>query len=148
MTRLQLSLLRCSEFACIILPMQKSSSEVMNWDEVDYERFPKLRNVTGAMEVILSPNEALYIPPLWFHAVQGIGAGNMSVNVFWRSLDKADCDPKDLYGNKDPPAAAQASMLAAQVRRSSPWSPCRLFFLSAISQQITSQDGCQIVVWM
>jgi hypothetical protein len=33
---------------------------------------------------MLSPGEALFIPPLWLHSVQGGPQGNAAVNVFWR----------------------------------------------------------------
>ena len=70
-------------------------------------------------ECELAPGDVLFIPALWFHNVTSIGF-SVALNVFWRShqpspslegpaaLTRAMYDPKDLYGNRDPPAATQA----------------------------------------
>ena len=76
----------------------------------------------------LRKGDVLFIPALWFHNVTSIGF-SVALNVFWRShhdhparapssssgrraADDALYSPKDLYGNKDPPAAARACELA------------------------------------
>jgi len=82
--------------------------------------------VATRRECELAPGDVLFIPALWFHNVTSIGF-SVALNVFWRShqpspspagpagpaaltaaLTRAMYDPKDLYGNRDPPAATQA----------------------------------------
>jgi len=95
---------------------QDSSSAVLDFDAPDLAAFPRLAAVRGAREVMLSPGEVLYIPPLWLHSVQGGKQGNAAVNVFWRDLPREAYEPKDLYGNRDPVAANRAAAAAAEVR--------------------------------
>ena len=106
--------------------------------------------ISSRLECELSPGEVLYIPALWFHNVTSIGF-SVALNVFWRShhlhsgggkggkggkggggatLDPNLYSAKDLYGNKDPPAATRALDLAdgaADALRSLP-EPFRSFY--------------------
>ena len=50
-------------------------------------------------EVILEPGDLIFIPALWFHSTVALDC-SVSVNVFWKNLDKSMYDPKDVYGNK------------------------------------------------
>lgn len=52
-------------------------------------------------EVILSPHDAIFIPPVFPHAALPL-TPCVAVNVFFRDLDKGRYAPgKDVYGNKD-----------------------------------------------
>ena len=106
-----------------------SSSRVADIDSWNDEAFPLWRRaVASRLECELAPGDVLFIPALWFHNVTSIGF-SCAVNVFWRShhhlreagggggggrLDLLDPNlyGKDLYGNKDPPAATRALELA------------------------------------
>lgn len=63
-------------------------------------------------DAMLRPGEALYLPALWYHAVASAPApsGGLSaaVNVFWDALPRCEYAPGDIYGNRDPCAAAAA----------------------------------------
>ena len=73
------------------------------------EAFPAYRAAReAALEVILQPGDVLYVPALWAHHVEALHGPSVAVNVFFRELDKASYPAKDLYGNADPVAAAQA----------------------------------------
>jgi ribosomal protein L16 Arg81 hydroxylase len=93
----------------------------------------QFRQVVGLRtEAELQPGDVLYLPALWFHNVTSIGF-SVALNVFWRShhdhqpkgrkhherpKPREQPDPnlysaKDLYGNRDPPAATRAAELAA-----------------------------------
>ena len=51
----------------------------------DYERFPKFREALEAAQVAeLSPGDAIYIPPLWWHHVESLDRCNMLVNYWWK----------------------------------------------------------------
>jgi Cupin-like domain len=50
----------------------------------DYERFPKFREAERhAVVADLEPGDAIYIPALWWHAVQATGEINALVNYWW-----------------------------------------------------------------
>ena len=73
------------------------------------EAFPAYQAAReAALEVILQPGDVLYVPALWAHHVEALHGPSVAVNVFFRELDKASYPAKDLYGNADPVAAAQA----------------------------------------
>jgi hypothetical protein len=47
----------------------------------DYRRFPLFRQAR-AVEVLLDPGDALYLPPCWWHTVRSIDTA-LSVNFWW-----------------------------------------------------------------
>lgn len=50
----------------------------------DFERFPRYREALAASMVAeLAPGDAIYIPALWWHQVESIGALNILVNYWW-----------------------------------------------------------------
>lgn len=50
----------------------------------DFERYPRFRDALAASFVAeLEPGDALYIPPIWWHQVESIGALNILVNYWW-----------------------------------------------------------------
>ena len=57
---------------------------MVDLDAPDYERFPKFREAERhALIADLEPGDAIYIPALWWHAVQAIGEVNALVNYWW-----------------------------------------------------------------
>lgn len=55
----------------------------VDFDNPDYERFPKLREAKG-LEVIVSPGDVLYIPMYWWHHVESTMNGGITTSVnFW-----------------------------------------------------------------
>ena len=57
---------------------------MVDLDAPDYERFPKFREAERhALVVDLEPGDAIYIPALWWHAVQATGEVNALVNYWW-----------------------------------------------------------------
>ncbi len=59
-------------------------------DDPDYERFPKFREAEKhALIADLEPGDAIYIPALWWHAVQANGEVNVLVNYWWGQLADA-----------------------------------------------------------
>ncbi|BDA41177.1 probable tRNA wybutosine-synthesizing protein 5 at C-terminar half [Coccomyxa sp. Obi] len=92
------------------LYMTGSSSEVTDIDDPDPVKYPLFVRATH-FDCILHPGDVLYIPALWHHNVlteEGSGF-SVSVNVFWRDMDKCMYAGKDLYGNRDPPVAEAAA---------------------------------------
>jgi hypothetical protein len=57
---------------------------MVDLDAPDYERFPKFREAERhALIGDLEPGDAIYIPALWWHAVQATGEVNALVNYWW-----------------------------------------------------------------
>ena len=60
-------------------------SSLVDLDRPDVERFPKLREALAAAEVAeLGPGDALYVPTLAGHSVEGLAPVNGMVNFWWR----------------------------------------------------------------
>ena len=52
----------------------------------DFDRFPKFREaLDAATEVVLEPGDAVFVPSMWWHHVEGLDGLNMLVNYWWRS---------------------------------------------------------------
>ena len=57
---------------------------MVDLDNPDFERFPKFREALKHVLVAdLEPGDAIYIPALWWHAVQATGELNVLVNYWW-----------------------------------------------------------------
>jgi hypothetical protein len=51
----------------------------------DFERFPRFAQALEAGEVAeLEPGDALFIPSMWFHHVEGLTPVNLLINAWWR----------------------------------------------------------------
>jgi hypothetical protein len=73
----------------------------------EFPRFSAAR--ARAVEVKLHPGDALFIPALWPHNAYAEEA-SVAVNVFFRHLNSPDAySAKDLYGNRDPRVAEEAT---------------------------------------
>jgi hypothetical protein len=58
----------------------------------DFDRFPKFREaLKQARSVELGPGDAIYIPALWWHAVEASGPLNVLVNYWWQD-EPTDAD--------------------------------------------------------
>lgn len=85
------------------------SVSMVDHDRPDFDRFPKFQQALDEARVsVLEPGDALFIPSMWFHAVEGLDEFNVMLNFWWRE------DPVFLGG----PDAAM--MLAAATIRDLP----------------------------
>jgi hypothetical protein len=60
---------------------------VVDFDAPDFERHPRFRDaLTVAQATVLEPGDAIFIPSLWWHHVQGLEPFNVLVNYWWSSV--------------------------------------------------------------
>jgi Cupin-like domain len=53
----------------------------------DFARYPKFREALAAAHVAeLTPGDAIFIPPLWWHHVESLESFNVLVNYWWHDL--------------------------------------------------------------
>lgn len=51
----------------------------------DFERFPRFAQALDAGEVAeLEPGDAIFIPSMWFHHIEGLAPLNLLINAWWR----------------------------------------------------------------
>ena len=56
----------------------------------DFDRYPRYREALAAAETAeLEPGDAIYIPYMWWHGVESLGAFNMLVNYWWNEARPA-----------------------------------------------------------
>lgn len=59
---------------------------VVDFDAPDFGRYPRFREaLASAQTAVLEPGDAIFIPSLWWHHVQGLEAFNVLVNYWWNS---------------------------------------------------------------
>lgn len=62
----------------------------------DYGRFPRFKDaLSTALVAELAPGDALYIPSLWWHHVEGLDPFNILVNYWWRDVPHFLGKPED-----------------------------------------------------
>lgn len=62
----------------------------------DLAAYPRFREALGHASVVeLEPGDALYIPSLWWHHVEGLAAFNVLVNYWWRDAPGFLGKPED-----------------------------------------------------
>ncbi len=58
---------------------------MVDFHKPDFERFPKFKDaLEHGLTVILEPGDAVYIPSMWWHHVEGLDPFNILVNYWWR----------------------------------------------------------------
>lgn len=60
---------------------------MVDFDEPDFDRFPRFRKALEQAQLAeLEPGDALYIPSMWWHHVEGQNDLNVLVNYWWRPV--------------------------------------------------------------
>lgn len=62
---------------------------LVDFDKPDFEKFPKFKDaLDAAYTVTLKPGDALCIPSMWWHHVEGLDGFNVLVNYWWRTTPR------------------------------------------------------------
>ena len=60
---------------------------IVDFHAPDFERFPRFRDaLETAQEAVLEPGDAIFIPSMWWHQVEGLAPFNVLVNYWWSSM--------------------------------------------------------------
>ena len=60
---------------------------VVDFHDPDFKRYPRFREALAyARSVVLEPGDALFIPSMWWHHVEGLERFNVLVNYWWGSM--------------------------------------------------------------
>jgi len=60
---------------------------IVDFEEPDHQRFPRFRDaLPHARSAELGPGDAVFIPSMWWHHVQGLEPFNVLVNYWWSSM--------------------------------------------------------------
>ena len=70
---------------------------LVDFDEPDFERFPRFAQaLEHAQSAVLEPGDAIFIPSMWWHHVQGLERFNILVNHWWREARSYMGPPADV----------------------------------------------------
>ena len=73
---------------------------MVDLENPDFERFPNFREaLKHALVADLEPGDAIYIPALWWHAVQATGELNILVNYWWNEAPADAGSPMHALGH-------------------------------------------------
>ena len=71
---------------------------LVDFSDPDFERFPRFREALDtAYTVTLEPGDALCIPSMWWHHVEGLEAFNVLVNYWWRTTPRFMGSPQNAF---------------------------------------------------
>lgn len=71
-------------------------ASLVDFHQPDFERFPKFKQaLEHALVAELEPGDAIYIPSMWWHHVEGLSDFNILINYWWRQVEHFVGAPAD-----------------------------------------------------
>lgn len=62
---------------------------MVDFDNPDFDKYPRYRDAIPAGQIAeLEAGDAIFIPCMWWHQVQSLGAFNVLINYWWNSFPK------------------------------------------------------------
>ena len=62
---------------------------VVDFTNPDFEKYPRFREaLEAARTAVLEPGDAVFIPSMWWHHVEGLSPFNVLINYWWGSMPK------------------------------------------------------------
>ena len=110
---------------------------VVDFANPDLEKYPRFREAIAAGQMAeVEPGDAVFIPAMWWHHVEGLSAFNMLVNYWWSTTPEFIPTPMNalyelIWSLRDRPEQREAGLeerlrvLRLRVRRGAPASICR-----------------------
>jgi hypothetical protein len=69
---------------------------IVDFANPDYEKFPRFRDALAAgQSAELEPGDAIFVPSMWWHHVEGLSRYNTLVNYWWMSMPSYVPTPMD-----------------------------------------------------
>lgn len=63
------------------------SISLVDLEDPDFDRFPRFAEaLEHAQSAVLEPGDAIFIPSMWWHHVEGLDALNILINHWWRDV--------------------------------------------------------------
>jgi len=64
----------------------------------DFEKYPRFREALAHAQVAeLEPGDAIYIPSMWWHHVEGMETFNVLINYWWTAFPAYVGSPQDAF---------------------------------------------------
>lgn len=69
---------------------------MVDLENPDFEKYPKFQHaLDAALQAVLEPGDAIYIPYLWWHNVQALDDLNVLINYWWGEPEEERIDPRN-----------------------------------------------------
>jgi hypothetical protein len=68
--------------------------------EPDFDKYPKFREALSHAQVAeMQPGDAIFIPSMWWHHVEGLDSFNVLINYWWRTVPAFMGTPLDVLNH-------------------------------------------------
>ncbi len=72
------------------------SASMVDFSDVDYKKYPNFKEAEkSALVAELEPGDAIFIPSMWWHHVEGLSPINFMINYWWRQAEPYMGAPMD-----------------------------------------------------